>query len=247
MPAVLALRSDFESTILRNLARHTRDASRSRRLLSIAAVYDGMSRSRGCPNRRHGPPGPSPLGVADTQGPGLFPHECPPAASQTGCPGAGHVYKNFRNTLAGHLSAIATTKPIEIWWQDEARVGQKNGLAGLWARKGTRPRQPADQRYKSAYLFGTICPARGTGAAIMMTKANAHALQFHLDTISRAVKTGSHAAVLMNREGWHTTAKLKLPENITIILQLAEVAVPGELWAQMLATIVGLKAGVQSP
>ena len=32
-----------------------------------------------------------------------------------------------------------------------------------------------------------------------------------------------------------------------IILQLAEVAVPRELWAEMLATIAGLKAKAQSP
>jgi hypothetical protein len=39
-----------------------------------------------------------------------------------------------------------------------ARIGQKNGLVRQWARRGTRPRQPADQRYQSAYLFGAICP-----------------------------------------------------------------------------------------
>jgi hypothetical protein len=45
-----------------------------------------------------------------------------------------------------------------------ARIGQKNGLVRQWARRGTRPRQPADQRYDNAYLFGAICPARGVGA-----------------------------------------------------------------------------------
>lgn len=33
----------------------------------------------------------------------------------------------------------------------------------------------------------------------------------------------------------------------SIILQLAEVAVPRDLWAEMLATIAGLKAKAQSP
>ena len=55
-----------------------------------------------------------------------------------------------------------------MWFQDEARIGQKNGLVRQWARRGTRPRQPADQRYQSAYLFGAICPARGVGAALAM-------------------------------------------------------------------------------
>ena len=82
------------------------------------------------------------------------------------------------------MSDIAATKSIEIWFQDEARIGQKNGIVRLWARKGTRPRQPADQRYQSAYLFGAVCPARGTGAALMMPKANTFAMQAHLDEIS---------------------------------------------------------------
>lgn len=108
--------------------------------------------------------------------------------------------------------------PIEIWFQDEARIGQKNGQVRLWARKGTRPRQPADQRYKNAYLFGAICPARGTGAALMLPWADTHAMQLHLDEISRCVARKAHAAVLMDRAGWHTTGKLNVPKNITIIL-----------------------------
>ncbi len=109
-------------------------------------------------------------------------------------------------------------KTIEIWWQDEARLGQKNGRVRLWARRGTRPRQPADQRYKNAYLFGAICPRRGVGAGLMMPKADTHAMQAHLDEISLHVARGAHAALLMDRAGWHTTGKLRVPENITIIL-----------------------------
>ena len=40
--------------------------------------------------------------------------------------------------------------PIELWWQDEARVGQKNKIARRWARRGTRPRAPHDQRRRWA-------------------------------------------------------------------------------------------------
>src|SRR4051812_27143379 len=108
-------------------------------------------------------------------------------------------------------------KPIEIWFQDEARIGQKNGLVRQWARRGTRPRQPADQRYESAYLFGAICPARGTGAALALPFADTQAMQLHLDEIARTVKRGAHAALLLDRAGWHTTGALNIPKNITII------------------------------
>jgi hypothetical protein len=106
---------------------------------------------------------------------------------------------------------------VEIWWQDEARIGQKNGIVRQWARRGTRPRQPADQRYESAYLFGAICPARGVGAGLAMPCANTEAMQYHLDEISHHVAKGAHAVLLLDRAGWHTTGELKVPENMTLI------------------------------
>jgi hypothetical protein len=87
-----------------------------------------------------------------------------------------------------------------------------------WARRGTRPRQPADQRYESAYLFGAICPARGTGAALALPFADTEAMQLHLDEIARTVAKGAHAVLLLDRAGWHTTRALAVPRNITMIL-----------------------------
>jgi hypothetical protein len=50
-----------------------------------------------------------------------------------------------------------------VWFQDEMRVGQKNMLTYRWATKGLRLRAVHDQ---STYVFGTVCPARGAGAAL---------------------------------------------------------------------------------
>src|SRR5215213_4186960 len=86
------------------------------------------------------------------------------------------------------------------------------------ARRGTRPPQPADQRYESAYLFGAICPARGTGAALALPFADTQAMQLHLDEIARTVKPGAHAVLLLDRAGWHTSGVLAVPKNITLIL-----------------------------
>ena len=102
--------------------------------------------------------------------------------------------------------------------QDEARIGQKNGLVRQWAKRGTRPIQPADQRYESAYLFGAICPARGTGAALALPFADTGAMQLHLDEIARHIAKDAHAVLLLDRAGWHTTGNLRWPKNITPIL-----------------------------
>ena len=44
MAAALPLRSDFTAADLRQRARRTRDANQARRLLALAAIYDGGSR-----------------------------------------------------------------------------------------------------------------------------------------------------------------------------------------------------------
>ena len=121
-------------------------------------------------------------------------------------------------TLSAHLPDLPKETPIEIWFQDEARIGQKNGLVRQWAGRGSRPRQPDDQRYESAYLFGAICPARGKGAALALPAADTFAMQLHLDEISRHIADGAHAVLLLDRAGWHTTGKLRMPANITPIL-----------------------------
>jgi|SRR5829696_10452570 len=86
----------------------------------------------------------------------------------------------------GALVSLTT----EASCKDEMRLGQKNGIVRQWARRGSRPRQPADQRSESASLFGAICPARGMGAALALPFANTDAMQLHLDEIARTVARG---------------------------------------------------------
>ena len=106
---------------------------------------------------------------------------------------------------------------IELWWQDEARIGQKNKLTRRWARRGSRPRAAHDQRTKWAYIFGAICPAKGKAAGLIMPYCNSDAMDHHLAEISAAVDAGAHAVVLLDQAGWHTTKKLNIPDNITLL------------------------------
>ena len=94
---------------------------------------------------------------------------------------------------------------------------RKTASCGNGPGEERRPRQPADQRYESAYLFGAVCPARGVGAALALPFADTEAMQLHLEEISRHVAAGAHAVLLLDRAGGHTTAKLDVPSNITPI------------------------------
>jgi hypothetical protein len=89
--------------------------------------------------------------------------------------------------MTAALPLEAAGKPVEIWFTDEARVGQQGTLTRVWAKRGSRPRAPRDRRYEWAYLFGAICPERRTGAAIIMPEVNIEAMNEHLAEISRRV------------------------------------------------------------
>ncbi len=119
------------------------------------------------------------------------------------------------------MAKIRTKLPkdveIELWWQDEARIGQKNKLTRRWAKRGTRPRAPHDQRTKWAYIFGAICPAKGKGAGLVMPYCNTQAMQAHLAEISTVVDPGAHAVIFLDQAGWHMSDKLNTPDNITLM------------------------------
>jgi transposase len=50
-----------------------------------------------------------------------------------------------------------------------------------------------------------------------MPFADTGAMQLHLDEIARTVARGAHAMLLLDRAGWHTTGRLAVPRNMTLV------------------------------
>ncbi len=91
------------------------------------------------------------------------------------------------------LPASAAGKDLEVWFPDEARVGQKGSLEAIWA-------------------------ARGIGAAIIMPAVNTEAMNEHLKEISCQVATCAHALLVCDGAGWHQPGeRLIVPDNITLL------------------------------
>jgi DDE superfamily endonuclease len=94
------------------------------------------------------------------------------------------AFKKLPHSLEEIRSSLAPDTPVEVWFRDEMRVGQKNKLTYRWARKGLRPRAARDQRTQSTYLFGAVCPELGTGAALVLPLCNSEAMQLHLNELA---------------------------------------------------------------
>jgi transposase len=103
------------------------------------------------------------------------------------------------------------------WFADEARVGQKIKITRRWAKRGTRPSAPSDQRTASTYIFGAICPKEGKAVGLILPRCNIEAMQLHLDEIAKDIEPGRHAVLMLDKAGWHTSPKLDVPENLTLL------------------------------
>jgi hypothetical protein len=79
------------------------------------------------------------------------------------------ILKNFPEVM-DQLARDKKIDPaaIEVWFADEARVGQKNQDHSAMGQAGSRPSAPHDQRTASTYIFGAICPNSGKGAALVV-------------------------------------------------------------------------------
>ncbi|WP_033047962.1 transposase, partial [Sinorhizobium meliloti] len=119
--------------------------------------------------------------------------------------------------MAEIAAGAAKGKRIEIWFQDEARIGQKNKITRRWANEERDLLLPMIKRTRSAYIFGAICPTLGKAAALVMPWCNTHAMSQHLMKIFAKVADDAHAVLVMDQTGWHMSNALIVPANITIL------------------------------
>ena len=64
---------------------------------------------------------------------------------------------------------LSARRDVYIWADG---VGQKNKISQRWAKRGSRPSAPKDQRTKWAHILGAICSAKGKGAGLVMPWAD---------------------------------------------------------------------------
>lgn len=106
---------------------------------------------------------------------------------------------------------------VDIWFQDEMRVGQQGTLTRLWAPTGSRPRVVRQQQYDYAYLFGAVCPARDQAVGLVLPTVNTQAMALHLQAISAAIPEGRHGVVVIDGAGWHGEAAAAGLENLSLL------------------------------
>jgi hypothetical protein len=106
---------------------------------------------------------------------------------------------------------------VQLWCQDEARVGQKGRGVRAWFERGIRPEGVIDHRYASAWLYAAIRPGTDDAFALVMPEVSTEAMQAFLAGFAETLPKCGHAALLVDGAGWHIAVDLAVPANISLI------------------------------
>jgi transposase len=126
----------------------------------------------------------------------------------------------FKEVVVEHIAAIAEQHPnqkLEVWHKDEARFGQKGSLTRVWARRGSRPRRVRQDGRESLYVLTAVCAASGAAVGLVMPELNTAVVNLFLEEFSRGLAPGVHAVLLWDNAGYHTSGRLVVPANVSLI------------------------------
>ena len=69
--------------------------------------------------------------------------------------------KNFAGLVKSLVPEAVSLKTVDIYQQDESRIGQQGSMTRIWAPKGTRPRKVKQRQFISTYIYGVACATTG--------------------------------------------------------------------------------------
>jgi transposase len=114
------------------------------------------------------------------------------------------------------LKEAYPTAKVELWCTDEQRLGLKPIVRKVWSPIGQRPPVKVHQRYRWTYLYAFAHPNSGEVHWLILPTVNAEVFSVALENFAREVGAGTTRRILLvlDRAGWHTAKKLRVPEGI---------------------------------
>lgn len=104
-----------------------------------------------------------------------------------------------------------------MWFQDEARVGQKGRTCHRWWIRGQRPPGLCDKRFTSAYIFAAVRPATGEEFALVLPWVSTAAMTRFLAEFAAQLPLDTHAVLVLDQAGWHGARALVVPDSLTLV------------------------------
>ena len=106
---------------------------------------------------------------------------------------------------------------VEVWFQDEARFGQKGTLTRIWSERGKRACALRSLGYEWTHLYGSVCPQTGAAHGLLLPYADLEGMQIYIDDFACSRPEDVFTVLVCDRAGWHTSGKLLLPDTMMLL------------------------------
>ncbi len=107
-------------------------------------------------------------------------------------------------------------RTVELWAQDQARLGLKPVTRRVWAPVGKRPTARFKRGYEWTYLYGFVRPESGEVFWMILPRANTEMFSLALEQFAEEAGAGEDKRILLvvDRAGWHTGSEVEVPDGI---------------------------------
>jgi hypothetical protein len=108
---------------------------------------------------------------------------------------------------------------VELWAEDEARLGLKPVMRRVWAPVGKRPIARLKRRYEWTYLYGFVRPESGEVYWLILPRVNVELFSMALAEFAKEVgapqRSGASFLVVDTRPGGTPAARSRSPKEYT--------------------------------
>ena len=130
-----------------------------------------------------------------------------------------------RRPLRGVEAAVAQAKaahpgrPVEVWAEDEHRLGLKPIRRRVWAPVGQRPIALGHHRYQWLHVVAFVQPTSGETVWYLATGLSKPFFAALLAAFARQTGAGRkrHIILVLDNAGWHGPEGLAVPEGISLV------------------------------
>jgi hypothetical protein len=106
---------------------------------------------------------------------------------------------------------------LQVWFEDEARIGNKGRVCHRWWPRGERAPGRCERGYQSVYLFTAVRPATGEDFALVLPRVDAGLMGLFLARFAASLPPDVHAVLVLDQAGWHDPRALCIPDTLTLV------------------------------
>ena len=114
------------------------------------------------------------------------------------------------------MKAAHPNAEVQVWAEDEHRLGLLPVLRRVWAPRGQRPVARVKRRYEWLYVYGFVRPGTGQSWWCLLPTVREEAFALALAAFAReeGIDATHRAVLVVDRAGWHVATGLVVPDGV---------------------------------